>query len=174
MPSPIFTPALGAFSTVQLPLDTPELSLHFNCSFDAGLSIPEIWTNLPSQSWQAVAFRPDSTSPSNHTAEIPIVNAEPGSFEYTFRLRHEDGRIDWLGSEGSNGRVELLPSQAANIVPTDCPLDFSNASLIRIHDRVTHAEFKLEDGASGDFQSFPIGHGHEWSHSSGFVIERSE
>lgn len=179
-----FIPALGITSVVPLPSKSasPSSRLHFSCTLDdAGdEGTPEIWTNLPHQNWHAVPFTRSGWTRDHFVASIPLEGAHPGAFEYTFRVRHTDEQLEWLGSEGSNGRIELVAREhAAGSNKLSCPFDFGIGAHIDSHDNSALIKYQLEDGVSGDAQDFeltPKGGDEEpdWTSANGLVIERSE
>ncbi|GAA5966693.1 hypothetical protein JCM3765_007600 [Sporobolomyces pararoseus] len=79
----------------------------------------EVWTNLPStlkltEEWHAVPFLPtENAQLPNKVAIVKVPYSlaaqEGSSFEFTYRLKHSDGNIEWLGSQGANGRIEFFP-----------------------------------------------------------------
>ncbi|GAA6054886.1 hypothetical protein JCM3770_004268 [Rhodotorula araucariae] len=129
-----FSPALG--HTTVLPLipnrDPGNDSLYFTYTPPDAFpqdKLPEVWTNLPLASgaltgagaapgapaWHAVRFGPSPSAHGVFVAPVPLAldgtGEAGGSFEYTFRLRTEGGApddVEWLGSEGSNGRIEVV------------------------------------------------------------------
>ena len=127
-----FAPALGQTTIIPIfAADSPaaaaaEQALHFTLipsnGFVAGKT-PEVWTSLPLGSsttstseqsaepqWHAVPFSPSPHAKGVFVARVPLVANRPGSYEYTYRLRADDNPdyVEWLGSEGSNGRVEVV------------------------------------------------------------------
>ncbi|GAA5849476.1 hypothetical protein JCM9279_000913 [Rhodotorula babjevae] len=128
-----FTPALGQTTIIPIfPSRSPaaaaatEQALFFTLipsnGFVAGKT-PEVWTSLPrgtstsssddqssEPQWHAVPFSPSPHAKGVFVARVPLVADRPGSYEYTYRLRADNNpeHVEWLGSEGSNGRVEVV------------------------------------------------------------------
>ncbi|GAA5935722.1 hypothetical protein JCM1841_003649 [Sporobolomyces salmonicolor] len=117
-----FTPSLSSSTVVPVFSGAPR-TLYFGYhspSSSAG-SIPEIWTDLPSGEWHAIPFFPSPEAGAVLFASVQIVEApfaetkEGRTFEFTYRLRHPDGSLEWLGSTGSNGRISLVPISPASV-----------------------------------------------------------
>ncbi|GAA5939184.1 hypothetical protein JCM3775_003206 [Rhodotorula graminis] len=124
-----FTPALGQTTILPIfPSNPPaaaDQTLFFTLvpsnGFVAGKT-PEVWTSLPLNTstgageqpdepqWHAVPFSPSPHAKGVFVARVPLAADRSGSFEYTYRLRADDNpdHVEWLGSEGSNGRVEIV------------------------------------------------------------------
>ncbi|GAA5986562.1 hypothetical protein JCM5350_001372 [Sporobolomyces pararoseus] len=100
----------------------------------------EVWTNLPNSSssnetteeeWHAVPFLLPTTdnnsqvSPNNNKkvaiVEVPysIISTQQSSFEFTYRIRHRDGSIEWLGSQGANGKIEFFSPPPPKVNKTE-------------------------------------------------------
>ncbi|KAK4050024.1 hypothetical protein OIO90_005214 [Microbotryomycetes sp. JL221] len=186
-----FSPALGTHNFVRLDAGESNSSstLHFTYSASSQAAshdnnnepTPELWTNLPSGQWQAVPFLSHSASSTLFVAKIELDSNAAGSFEFTFRLNHGDGNLQWLGSEGSNGRVDLVRA-AYDTINSDehpCPFSFEggddNVVIEQASTGVILASFKLRKGKSGQIQSFRLKRDQQdVEHAIGLVLERSE
>lgn len=181
-----FRPSLGQRSVVPLLVSSTSPSfLHFTYRPANPLtnSEPQIWTSLPASEWQAIPFTlqapssPESEQEQIWLARIPLVDAQPGRFEYTFRLSHADGALEWLGSEGGNGVVELIIPPARSAAEEDCPFEFEQTVDVEQKDSSSLlAAFGLKDGRSDQVESFRLRTKAEagWEKADGLVIERSE
>ncbi|GAA6024307.1 hypothetical protein JCM10207_009260 [Rhodosporidiobolus poonsookiae] len=198
-----FHPPLATTTFVPLPSDGDK---HASTLFFTYLpppdhphdAVPEVWTNLPSPSsifgsreegeeWHAVAFSPPSPSASpssTFTASIPLTaQTQPGAFEYTFRLRDPSGALTWLGSDGSNGRVELLlssshlSSSAAAIEPPCIARasDGGSGRWKKLAEGVAVGRFEVEKGETVDVgEMLEGGEGVvDWTSGEGMAWEQS-
>ncbi|ORY54859.1 hypothetical protein BCR35DRAFT_355826 [Leucosporidium creatinivorum] len=181
-----FHPSLGQHSFVSLLSSSASPSfLHFTyhpSNLITG-SEPQVWTSLPSSEWQAIPFalQPSASAEPEQEqtwlARIPLADAQPGRFEYTFRLLHADGSMEWLGSEGGNGVVELVIAPSSSATVEDCPFEFEQAIEVEQKGRSsTLAAFGLKGGRSDQVESFRLRTKAEagWDKADGLVIERSE
>lgn len=182
-----FHPALHQHTVLALPSSSSSRSLHFTYSapFSSDAHngpIPEIWTSLPTGEWHAVPFTPIIFTPElgaeTYEAVIPLASASEGVFEYTFRLQHPDGGVQWLGSEGSNGRIEFV-SPREDAAPLHSPLQHRGVETVGKGDQASLSSFELKDGRSDEIESFKLDlasveGGLNWKESTGLVLERSE
>ncbi|KAI3487639.1 hypothetical protein L1887_48420 [Cichorium endivia] len=135
--APIFQPALGSYRSVcldqacgdglsfaaQYPVD------EYAASLASGAARLELWTNLPvSQdsiestsrpvAWNAYPLLPvkaalDRATGYSFVARLQCLPAaSEGVFNFTYRIVHSDGQIDWLGSPSTDGRIHLPSSDA--------------------------------------------------------------
>ncbi|GAC73605.1 hypothetical protein PANT_9d00179 [Moesziomyces antarcticus T-34] len=135
--APIFQPALGSYRSVcldqacgdglsfaaQYPVD------EYAASLASGAARLELWTNLPvsqdsSEStsrpvaWNAYPLLPvkaalDRATGYSFVARLQCLPAaSEGVFNFTYRIVHPDGQIDWLGSPSTDGRIHLPSSDA--------------------------------------------------------------
>ncbi|GJN88265.1 hypothetical protein Rhopal_001230-T1 [Rhodotorula paludigena] len=133
-----FSPALG--ETTVVPLLPPSVSssstsdkhtVYFTCQPENGEAdgkVVQVWTNLPTSAastgepaWRALSFSPAATASSRlrvASTQLPA-DRSAGSYEYTFRLCDETtGDVEWLGSEGSNGRIEIVDVTPEHLAAT--------------------------------------------------------
>ncbi|GAA5942391.1 uncharacterized protein JCM15063_006229 [Sporobolomyces koalae] len=125
-----FTPALATTTWVRLERSSSSPStLYFTFRPNHEESIgfaPQVWTNLPvlatsgrepgGETWHSIPFHP-STDP-NHQglwiAKYLVAQDQfEGQYEFTYRIRHEHDRIEWVGSQGGNGRVAIAHQSTA-------------------------------------------------------------
>ncbi|KAK4046881.1 hypothetical protein OIV83_005777 [Microbotryomycetes sp. JL201] len=173
-----FFPALASHQAVSLPA-TGSQTLHFTfCAPDShhDASVPEVWTNLPKGQWQAVAFRKHTIDSQLWIATIDVTCDNAGLFEFTFRMNHGNDKVQWLGSSGSNGTVELVHSSRIDSPMMGCPFSFEDGANINAEtDGAILATFGLSNGRSGDVQSFKLKHNAKnLLHANGLVLERTE
>ena len=178
-----FRPTLHEHTVIPLTSQSSARSVRFtysNSSLQDG-PIPEIWTSLPSGHWHAVPFTvvsyPDESGRS-YEAAIPLADAAPGTFEYTFRLQHPGGGLQWLGSAGSNGSIQLVQANEAQ-EDLDLAPSFAGAETVKRDQQATLASFKLQPGPSDAIESFKLDleaveETLNWKESTGLVLERSE
>lgn len=179
----LFRPALHEHTVIPLNSHTAARSLHFTYSTPSPQDgpVPELWTSLPSGDWHAIPFgivNFVNEAGRSYEAEIPLADAQPGAYEYTFRLQHPDGGLQWLGSEGSNGRLELVASDDVDEYEGAGP-SFTGAETVKTGQRASLSSFELHDGVSDDIESFKLDldsaeAGLNWRQSTGLVLERSE
>lgn len=133
--APIFQPALGSFRSVSLDQVCGD-GLNFAAQYPVdeyvaslanGAARLELWTNLPvsqnsSEStsrpvaWNAYPLLPvraalDRATGYSFAARVQCLPAaSEGVFNFTYRIVHLDGQIDWLGSPSTDGRIRLPSS----------------------------------------------------------------
>lgn len=97
-----FKPALG--TTTSLPLSSV---LRFFSS-SPSTATPQVWTDAASEDggWSAVPFT--KVAGSTRLWEAAFEANRQGTFAFTYRLEHQDGRIEWLGGQGNNGTIEVI------------------------------------------------------------------
>lgn len=131
-----FTPSLATTTYVPLPIpsvspssDRQSITLYFTYTAPSSALEtesrvePQVWTNLPSRStssreWHAVPFVPSEDRALCGllvaTFEIPAEREqrEQEEFEFTYRLKHDgnEENLEWLGSQGANGKIILVKS----------------------------------------------------------------
>lgn len=181
-----FRPSLGQHSVIPLLCSPTSPSfLHFTYHPTSPLTtncVPQIWTPLPSAEWQSIPFvlePPSAAEPDEQIwlARIPLAQAQPGRFEYTFRLAHADGTYEWLGSEGGNGVVELIMPPSGSAAEEDCPFLFEQVAEVEKNGSSSIlAAFGLKEGRSDQVESLRLRTRTEggWEKADGLVIERSE
>lgn len=158
-----FHPPLHSHSI--LPLSGP-LHFTYTSSLAPGVT-PELWTNLPCSTWHPIPFLPLSATLWSATVDVE----QQGSFEYTYRLRHPDGGIEWLGSAGRNGRIELVEPCAG---VGGCPIELGAGAEVEEKGRnALLVRYELGEGVSGGVERFELG-ALEWEGADGVVWERSE
>ncbi|BGP18755.1 hypothetical protein JCM10213_003046 [Rhodosporidiobolus nylandii] len=187
----VFHPPLAA--TTYLPLSNPSSPtssiLHFSYlpppSFPSNAT-PEIWTNLAAGdgAWHALPFSFSAAS-GLWTAEVDLSRlSAPQDFEYTYRLRHASGEVDWLGSSGANGRVEVVashPPGASTAVPPLIAREDGQGTWEELGENVAVGRFRLEEGKSGETSEFDVTElvqsagegGGGWADGEGVVWEQS-
>ncbi|GAA5987926.1 hypothetical protein JCM11641_004584 [Rhodosporidiobolus odoratus] len=168
-----FHPPLA--STTFIPLSSSSLpsspatppTLHFTylppATFPSGAN-PEIWTNLPGGDgqWHALAFSPSSasSSPALWTASIDLSTIkEPENFEYTYRLRLDNGELQWLGLEGGNGKVEVVglqPPSSSSGAPHLIAKEGGRGTWEELGENVALGRFRLKKGKSGIVETVDI------------------
>lgn len=104
---------------------TYTLALGETSSSEQRRTVPEVWTNLPSddvaaattERWHALELlpltgqeQPKRNGAPLYTASVPVPG-EMGDYEYTYRLRDLDsGKVEWLGSADGNGKIRVVAS----------------------------------------------------------------
>jgi hypothetical protein len=151
-----------------------------------GDALPEIWTNLPSspgdEAWHALPFSPTTNPESTgdakiYTASVDLSNLiQPQSFEYTYRLRHASGDVEWLGSTGSNGKIEVVASPPSS--STAPKFEDVGGRWKTLEEGVVVGAFESKKGESGSVEEFDVtallGDGEEgWAGGEGVVWEQS-
>ncbi|KAM0792656.1 hypothetical protein ACM66B_002437 [Microbotryomycetes sp. NB124-2] len=174
-----FSPALATRQVVVLP-QSKSATLYFTYSAPDSQdvnnqSVPEVWTNLPARQWQAIPFERRQSS------DLWVANVESdngGTFEYTFRINHGNDNVQWLGSQGSNGTIELVdaPLSTPSLSTSSCPFSFDKGVKITAEtEGAIVASFELSQGKSGDVQSFKLKRdADDLEHANGLVLERTE
>ncbi|GAA6033300.1 hypothetical protein JCM8097_006679 [Rhodosporidiobolus ruineniae] len=160
-----FHPPLGTTTFVPLSSDSSASTLHFTylSSTASAESIPEIWTDLPvdGEGWHAIPFQPSSSSPNLFTASVSLSSVStPAAYEYTYRLVHASGEVDWLGSTGSNGRVEVVahsPPTSSSQAPTLIATEDGQGRWDELAENVAVGRFPLRTGGkSTDVEDFDV------------------
>lgn len=131
---PTFYPPLRSTHTITLPPSIPPTFLYFTCINFTNSAAPELWTNF-SKTWTAHPFVPLVDGSGLAIVKLPLVDSEPGSFEYTYRLKHFDERVEWLGSDGSNGVVDLVAATSDDKGEEEAPsleVTHPNGTLIQL------------------------------------------
>ncbi|BGP45721.1 hypothetical protein JCM10450v2_001551 [Rhodotorula kratochvilovae] len=194
-----FEPPLG--TTTVLPLfpasssSAPgEQTLHFTYTPSNGFArgkTPEVWTNLPvpsssasstgagagAEHWRAVPFTPSPSAKGVFVASVPLdfQSGAEGSFEYTYRLRAWEGgdAVEWLGSEGSNGRVEVVRVSDAALQAAEAgPNGASGEGWTELDEGVRIWE-AVVDGDKARFDLSQLVEGEQWSEAEAVVWEQS-
>lgn len=94
--------------------------------------------------------------------------------EYTYRIRHADGNIEWLGSGNNNGIIV----EASDALPTEDGFGSLAGHDDRCHivstenANVKRVEYPLDGGQEGSIQSFSLGM--PSSFLNGLTIERTK
>ncbi|KAM0750833.1 hypothetical protein T439DRAFT_325885 [Meredithblackwellia eburnea MCA 4105] len=160
-----FSPKLGSHTPITL--GSSPASLYFSAlvplSEDA---TPAIWTNIPSisafnqqqqyQEWRSIPF---TTSVSSHyksdasqlrlwSASIVLPSSSSSStpnssYEFTYRLEHQDSHIQWLGDQRGNGRVTFR-APVPHLDVSGTPTSAQDNAQIRV------ARFKVGEGEGGE------------------------
>lgn len=135
-----FSPPLGVTTLLaasSASTEGPDQSpsrIHFTYTLASGKTtssseqrrtVPEVWTNLPSdkvaaattERWHALELLPlpgqeqlKKNGAPLYTASVPVPG-EMGDYEYTYRLRDLDsGKVEWLGSADGNGKIRVVAS----------------------------------------------------------------
>ncbi|GAA5905362.1 hypothetical protein JCM8208_003831 [Rhodotorula glutinis] len=192
MGPPRFTPALGQTTILPIfPSDSPAVAdraLFFTLTTSNGFvagKTPEVWTSLPLNTstgageqphepeWHAVPFSPSPHAHGVFVARVPLAADRPGSFEYTYRLRADDNpeHVEWLGSEGSNGRVEIvLVDEAASE-----GLDTAGEGWTEVGEgvKVWKGTTPADDGERANLNWGGFVQGERWRDSDGVVFEQT-
>ncbi|CDU23988.1 uncharacterized protein SPSC_02617 [Sporisorium scitamineum] len=203
--APIFQPSLNSSRTVpqrRACNDGLTFAAHYPAgdyaaSLASGGARLELWTDLPishrnvastsrANAWKAIPLLPlkASIDPSSGYAFAATVKcfdeAADGIFNFTHRIVHPDGKIDWIGSPSNDGQIYLSPSHdpcytiRQLVQPhssTELKLSEGETSPLEVSDTVTLASLTTTRRNVPSSIAFSIKASHV---QSGLVVERTK